>query len=209
MGADPGSVNFHVTIIKTSGTRFSILHGGFILCPITNLTDSETKKIKTRTKKETIFGETRKTKKKISESTMQPFHDQLETLSEWFDGLLAQYQVNRLCMERFQPRGISRGNLIEVIGITIGTLACLSQQHHAHCRLVLASQWKNNIENIEKGLLETLYSEGKPHKVTPHQIDSLCIALYDVNPEMLKCLTQKTSRQKVLKRLNEIAQNSI
>lgn len=78
-------------------------------------------------------------------------------------------------MQRFQPRGISRSNTTELIGMMYG--AILSNGIQA--QLILPATWKNRVS--KQFDLKALYYAKKnrtPYLGEPHELDATLIAMY-------------------------------
>lgn len=86
--------------------------------------------------------------------------------------LCRKYKVSAITAERFQSRGL-RGLSAELVS---GMIFLLTQVGQKDVNLITASQWKNQFNRAYgKGSLDEIY---KVCRVEPHELDSVCIAIY-------------------------------
>ena len=92
------------------------------------------------------------------------------------DYLLDKFQVDFCIMERFQTRGIG-GPTIELVSCMIGIVVAKMLASGKPLKAIIASQWKSAA--ARSGIdLDTIYSNHKANKVSPHEIDSYFIGIY-------------------------------
>lgn len=85
-------------------------------------------------------------------------------------GIIKQYGVDVLVAERYQNRGMQRGNTIELVNFMLGALDSLRVQDYV---VITPAQWKNAFNKFYD--LKEFYRE---IKMVPHRIDATLIALY-------------------------------
>jgi hypothetical protein len=100
------------------------------------------------------------------------FHASLLVYLKEVDRWVRMYQPHGLVMERFQTRGTG-GPLIELVSVMIGSI-CTAYKH-LPCKMIVASQWKNQFHRRFEHELDAIYRE---LLVTPHQLDSSLIGCY-------------------------------
>lgn len=100
-------------------------------------------------------------------------YQQLLSYKECVLALTSRFDVKAVIAERYMLRRGSGGTAIESINLMLGILLDLGYP----TKLTPAVQWKNAMKRLGVDL-DGLYLEGKPLKVTPHQIDATHIACF-------------------------------
>jgi hypothetical protein len=88
------------------------------------------------------------------------------------------HTLNGLIAERYMARGVSRSTVIETVNVMIGVMSTMFLQRPA--KFIPASEWKNEFNRAGFDL-DGVYKVGKEQKITPHEIDSLCIGLFGLH----------------------------
>jgi hypothetical protein len=88
--------------------------------------------------------------------------------------LKERFGAHAFIAERYQSRRMG-GVTIECVNLMLGV--ALSAFSRRPVKVLPASQWKNAAARAELWFDE-LYTSLKPHGVTPHAIDAVCIGLY-------------------------------
>ena len=149
MGIDPGTKNMSWSIIEAKEKGYyKIISHGMFKYPINDLTTNG--------------------------SAIQADNFAYESNS-----LICKYNVSRIVAERFISRGI-RGGVIEKVNYMLGMLDVGIKEPgmDGQFMLITPAQWKNQFN--KHCSLENLYKDPqiKLNKITKHQIDATCIALY-------------------------------
>lgn len=94
---------------------------------------------------------------------------------KWINSTVKKFRVCHLTGERFQPRGISRGNTTELIGMMYGAILAAKLP----IQLILPATWKNQV-NRQFDLKAMYYSKkgNTPYLGEPHELDATLIAMY-------------------------------
>lgn len=167
LAGDPGKNNYAITILQINEDKSApkILYSGYLENPISNLLDKE--KI-----------ERLKKRKKTIKRVLPSFQEQIENTYNETKKLMDTYKPDLVVMERFQGRGL-KGNLGEMIPMTIMIFFLLSFLAGKKVQLVTAAQWKNELKKqVTYRTLDTIYSEAKQYKLKAHQIDSTLIGVF-------------------------------
>ena len=99
-----------------------------------------------------------------------------EQLAQYVDAvteLIKWHEVKAVIAERYMIRPGRGGTSNETVNIMLGALLMLKHP----TKIIPASQWKNAASS-EGVVLDEIYEQLKPAKVTPHQIDACHIAQY-------------------------------
>lgn len=116
-----------------------------------------------------------------------------------------RFKLDGLIAERYMARGVSRSTVIETVNVMLGVMSTAFLQRPA--KFIPASEWKNELNRAGFDL-NGIYSLGKAEKITPHEIDSLCIGLYgfhkmlrmrgfQVLPQVLRCKPAEVGKKLV------------
>lgn len=92
------------------------------------------------------------------------------------DQIMAAHAITHVIGERYMLRRGQGGSAIESINMMLGILL----MRNVATKLIPAAQWKNQVARCGIAL-DALYSEGKPSRLTPHQIDATHIAAFGFN----------------------------
>ena len=93
----------------------------------------------------------------------------------WIKNTVKKHKIALLVGERFQPRGMSRSNTTELIGMMYGALLA----HNLNLQLILPVTWKNRV-NKQFDLSSVYYAKKNdtPYLGEPHELDATLQALY-------------------------------
>lgn len=103
--------------------------------------------------------------------------DQVERYSQSIQDLVKTHSVGLVVAERYMSRRMG-GTTIECVNAMLGILMEVCRRFKLRLRLIPASQWKNEINRHQPGVLEKSYAQGKAIQITDHTIDAVFIALY-------------------------------
>ena len=131
------------------------------------------------------------------------FLPNLKAFGKEFESLLQKYKPDVVLMERFQNRGMFKGNSSEYLNIMIGIISAICLRKKLYVYLTTASQWKLQFsrqfpqwasvilvkrkgKTVEKKLtpLDNLYEELKPfpnHMIDAHLQGFYLANLWDTN----------------------------
>ena len=154
LSLDPGSRNFAYCVTSIDENKFRFLEIGQISNTIVNLTAL-----------------TRKSKKIVDESVDVMTPKYIKSMS----GLLTEYAIQEIVIERFQARGL-KGSTIEAVSIMVGILMCIAHNRGLKIRLITAAQWKNQVNRIVT--LNNSYGESHKLGFTPHETDASYMGIY-------------------------------
>lgn len=194
---DPGPRNFGFSVSDFTDTGMKLLEVGQITSTITNLTRDNfyrkpTKAMRDKAKKKGV----RLTKKDMPFEP--PLNEGFLRFYKAFLKLVKDHRPDEIVVERFQSRGL-RGPVIECISIMLGIILTVAHTMKIKVRLVIASQWKNAINKITN--LEDFYTFGNTIGFTPHECDTLGMALYHMDTTYSEgTIEWATKMPKVLKR---------
>jgi len=165
-GADPGSTNYGYTAINVdpfSGFKITILEIGMLTCQINNLTAKEAKPPKSKRRKTIVV------------PNLPPFPFQLRRFKREWNSLLEDYNIRRVTMERFQPRGGGglMGLATESVNMMNAIVCMLADRQDRVYELITAAGWKNQVNRFID--LEGLYKEVD---IPNHSVDSFFIAVH-------------------------------
>jgi hypothetical protein len=186
LACDPGSSNFGFAVLsgRLVGDQisFKIITNGMCPCPIKQVKNS---------------------------SDLQ---NQQLAFQAWFEGLVADYDIDSVCAERFMARGLL-GALGEYIGIMIGMMGLiLCTAGKRPLKIFPAATWKNAVRRNaqEKEFLDKTY---KVAKVLPHQLDAVLIGVWVIYQGFkrtdFKGLDLVKTRDKLLDRIEETSQEKL
>ena len=165
-GADPGSTNYGYTTINVSpyeNFKIEILEIGMLSCQINNLTNKEAKPAKSKRRKTIVV------------PNLPPFPFQLRRFRREWHSILEDYNIRRVTMERFQPRGGGglMGLATESVNMMNAVVCMLADRQERAYELITAATWKNQVNKFI--VLEDLYKEVS---IPNHSVDSFFIAVY-------------------------------
>ncbi len=113
-------------------------------------------------------------------STVRDLKSNMRAQADQYCSILSElrksHSPNAYIAERYQSRRMG-GTTIECVNVMLGL--SVREFHGLPIKLLPASQWKNAAARSEFWFDE-LYQNLKPHGVTPHAVDAVCIALYGV-----------------------------
>jgi hypothetical protein len=176
LGNDPGTTNSGYTVLNITKKALTILEIGMIESTFKNMTDQVQYKKLTKAERVKLAKQGIKRPGKEHQLSYPAFSDGFATYYNCVNKLLDDYpDIKCMVAERFQTRG-NMGPLIEMVSMQLGTNATLCYQRGIQFRLVVASQWKNEINRII--VLEDIYEYAKQFGLTPHECDSTGMALY-------------------------------
>ena len=118
-----------------------------------------------------IFHTVKEMKGKAHQRQLQEFIAALRNLED-------SHTLNGLIAERYMARGVSRSTVIETVNVMVGVMSTMFL--HRPAKFIPASEWKNELHRAGFDL-ESIYLKAKEQKVTPHEIDSLCIGIYGLH----------------------------
>jgi len=179
LGCDPGTTNAGYSVVDFTKKTFSILEIGMIESTFKNMTDNVQHKKLTKAQRAKLLKQTGA--KRITKDMLPsqpPFSEGFLKYYNSVNKLLGDYNLKGMIAERFQTRG-NMGPLIEMVSMQLGVFATLSHQMGFPMRLVVASQWKNRINDISN--LEDIYTYAHQYGLTPHECDSTGMALYQAD----------------------------
>jgi hypothetical protein len=84
--------------------------------------------------------------------------------------LLKKYKPDAVVAERFQNRGMFRGNGSELINIMIGLLSHVCHERKIYIALITAAQWKNRFSKCFEHLSKVAVVKGKQKKLTALEV---------------------------------------
>lgn len=161
-GHDPGERNYGYTVLeyKKDGVSFRILEIGQILNTVTNLTDKPMRPPKSRRKKE---------------DNAPPLVEGVQNYRVLLKRLAVEHgNPAEVYSERFQTRGV-KSRSVETVSFMNGILCLQTTAWKASFHTMIAGTWKNAFNRNQS--LDRMYELGKTLGLTPHEIDSFCIAL--------------------------------
>ena len=94
------------------------------------------------------------------------YNNDIDLFVKEFTGLLDTYKPNAVAAERFQNRGMFRGNGSELINIMIGIISRICHERKIYCFLLTAAQWKNQLNRQFKQYERVTVVKGKKKKQT-------------------------------------------
>jgi hypothetical protein len=98
------------------------------------------------------------------------FNLDIEKFIAEFKDLLKKYQPDAVVAERFQNRGMFRGNGSELINIMIGLMSRVCQEKKIYIALITAAQWKNRYTKFFEHLAKTIVVKGKKKKFSALEV---------------------------------------
>ena len=92
--------------------------------------------------------------------------------------ILRKLHPKELMAESFTVRGFGT-NLIELVGIMLGSMQAFCSILGIKEQTVMPSSWKGEFgKKFGKEELQKLYDYARTYGVPPHTVDALCLALY-------------------------------
>jgi len=160
IGADPGTSNYGLSVIRVSKTRDQLMKVDVVKCwmfpyPITNLTLNEVKPPKSKRRKRT------------PDLRIPGFAAQMDQFVFSWKHLLDTYHTSKkISMERFQTRG-PKGKTIECVAMMNGMVCLFARIRKMSSETMVASSWKNKLNRCltEHYGRKVLHNKGK--KLTP------------------------------------------
>lgn len=178
LGCDPGTSNCGYTVTSITAKKLDIKEIGMIESTFHNMTEEIKYKDLTKAEKAKLAKQGIKRPGNEHKKSWPPLAEGFAKYFIAVNKLLDDYEIECMLAERFQTRG-NMGPLIEMVSMQLGTMATLCYQRQIKFRLVVASQWKNEINKI--GDLESVYEYAHQFGLTPHECDSTGMALYQAD----------------------------
>ena len=150
---DPGTANFGFSVVEYKDKGYRLVTCGLLKNPMKMIADHK------QLKKQSIL------------------------FSKEVKKLLTKNKIDSLCIERFQPRGISKSTTIELVNMMIGMVVRILVREYKHISFsaYMPATWKNSV-NKQKDLKE-LY---KLCGVAPHELDSSLMGVYHIERTLLQ-----------------------
>ena len=98
------------------------------------------------------------------------FNIDLDKFVVEFTGLLDKHKPDAIVAERFQNRGMFRGNGSELINIMIGLMARICHERKIYIMLIPAAQWKTQFNRNFEHMSRTILVKTKEKKQTALEV---------------------------------------
>jgi len=98
------------------------------------------------------------------------FNMDIDKFVSEFTGLLDKHMPNAIVAERFQNRGMFRGNGSELINIMIGLMARICHERKIYIMVIPAAQWKTQFNRNFEHLSRTILVKTKVKKQTALEV---------------------------------------
>ena|ERR1700740_2501879 len=191
LGCDPGTASFGISVIRynpeTGGIK--ILYVTILDNPIKNLTETPVRP-KNRRGKSTL------------ERDEPSFAIGARLFLDEIEWILDTFKITHIAGERFQSRGVTKGDVIEAVNIMLGIITLLAIKRGITFVTITAGVWKNAMARLGVDLTSA-YEHGKvKYRIPAHLIDASLIALWHINRDIV------WSIPRLLKTINKLIAKS-